>query len=256
MHITQNYSFEFDSQLPEHVGLGSQTQLSLAVAQGLSILEGHERSTYELATLAERGGTSGIGVAAYTQGGFILDGGHSRHKKTEFLPSRYSNAEPAVLVNRVLVPEDWCFVVAIPDVGQGKSGPDEAEIFEKYCPIPSKDVEKLTRVILMQILPAIVENDIDHFGEGLNTIQQLGFKRIENQLQHAFVKDLQNFFLDHGAVGTGLSSFGPATFAVLRSKIKAQALVKETEQYLKTRGHSGTVFFTQADNTGAKVETF
>ena len=248
------YRFEFGSRLPAHVGLGSQTQLSLAVAHGLSLLEGRERSIYELASIVGRGGTSGIGVAAYANGGFILDGGHSISEKPEFSPSHFSTAKPAIQVLSLKVPETWHFVVAIPDVGQGKHGHAEVEIFNKYCPIPASEVEKVTRIILMKILPAILENDVEVFGEGLQNIQSLGFKGVENQLANESVKGLQDFFLAHGATGSGLSSFGPATYCIVETETAAVKLVEETKIHLEQNGITGTVFDTRANNNGAEVK--
>jgi beta-ribofuranosylaminobenzene 5'-phosphate synthase len=252
LHLSKRYNFEFKSELPAHVGLGSQTQLSIAVAHGLSILEGQKHSIIELASIVGRGGTSGIGIAAYTHGGFILDGGHTFRDKPEFLPSHFSNAKPAILVHRQKVPEDWYFVVAIPEVGKGKFGSEEVKIFKKYCPIPNKEVEKLSRFILIQMLPAIAEDDLESFGEGLNCIQEVGFKRIENQLQHKFIKELQDY-LNNGAGGAGLSSFGPATFCVVRTKRVAHKLANETEKFLTENNQKGKVFFTNANNIGAEI---
>jgi beta-ribofuranosylaminobenzene 5'-phosphate synthase len=203
-----------------------------------------------------RGGTSGIGVAAYEYGGFILDGGHSIIDKSEFLPSHFSSAKPAVLVHRINVPDDWYFVIAIPNVGQGKFGSEEVEIFKKYCPIPADEVNKLSRIILMQMLPAIIEDDIDNFGAGLNSIQNIGFKRIENQLQHEFIKRLQEFYLTSGATGTGLSSFGPATFSIIRSKSAAQKLANDTEKFIHENDIDGSVFYTSANNSGAQIAPY
>jgi beta-ribofuranosylaminobenzene 5'-phosphate synthase len=256
MQLTQCYQVEIESKLPIHVGLGSQTQLSLALAQGLSILEDQKYTINELASLAGRGGTSGIGVAAYEHGGFILDGGHSSLEKPDFMPSHYSNAKPAVLVNRFEVPSDWYFVIAIPDIGEGKSGAAEVEIFKNNCPIPSQEVEKLSRIILMQMLPSIIENDIEQFGSGLTSIQNIGFKRIENQLQNKLIKALQGLYLASGAAGTGLSSFGPATFGLIRTEAAARDLTQESEKFLEKQNKTGNVFYTNANNKGAKIKTF
>lgn len=60
---------------PGHIGLGSGTQLSLATARAVSELY-RPLPVREIAAISGRGGTSGIGTAAFESGGFILDGGH------------------------------------------------------------------------------------------------------------------------------------------------------------------------------------
>ncbi|MBS7628477.1 hypothetical protein KEJ23_00610, partial [Candidatus Bathyarchaeota archaeon] len=47
------------------------------VATSISKLLNLNLTVYELAKIMGRGGTSGIGVAAFDKGGLILDGGHS-----------------------------------------------------------------------------------------------------------------------------------------------------------------------------------
>ena len=61
----------------KHVGLGSGTTLALATACALFALHGMRLPAEELAAITGRGGTSGIGTAAFKCGGFIVDGGHS-----------------------------------------------------------------------------------------------------------------------------------------------------------------------------------
>ncbi|HEX8201242.1 MAG TPA: beta-RFAP synthase, partial [Isosphaeraceae bacterium] len=61
---------------PEHVGLGTGTQLSLGVARVLAELSGLEDLTAEeLAELTGRGLRSGIGLHGFAHGGLIVDGG-------------------------------------------------------------------------------------------------------------------------------------------------------------------------------------
>jgi beta-ribofuranosylaminobenzene 5'-phosphate synthase len=254
INIKGKYKIELESSVPAHVGLGSQTQLTLAIAHGLAILEDQKYTIPELASLVERGGTSGIGVAGYEQGGFILDAGHSRNEKSDFLPSHFSSAKPALVLSRLEVPEDWYFVVAIPDIGKGLHGNEEVRIFDEYCPIPREDVEKISHIILFQMLPALKENDIEQFGVGLTSLQNIGFKGIENQLQDEIVTKLQSFYLKNGATGTGLSSFGPATFCLIKSESAAKELKNQTKKFLEQSGHTGTVFFSRVDNSGAKIE--
>lgn len=55
--------------LPDHVGLGSGTQAALSVAAAINEIYGLGKSVRELAVAVGRGGTSGIGVAAFEYGG-------------------------------------------------------------------------------------------------------------------------------------------------------------------------------------------
>ncbi|MEM1657943.1 MAG: beta-ribofuranosylaminobenzene 5'-phosphate synthase [Candidatus Jordarchaeales archaeon] len=240
--------------IPEHVGLGSKTQLSLAVAKAFSLLFNLDCNVRRLAMITGRGGTSGIGVAAFEKGGFILDGGHSFGKgkqKEKFLPSSASTAPPAPVLVRYDMPEDWLFVVAIPAVEKGAHGTKEVSIFEKFCPIPRDEVEAICRLVLMKILPAVVERDLSSFGEGLTEVQKLGFKKLEISLQHPMVRELIQAMLKWGAAGAGMSSFGPAVFGVVEGKRAAESLLSEVEKYLAPIG--GECFIAKVNNTGAQV---
>ncbi|MGP3666816.1 MAG: beta-ribofuranosylaminobenzene 5'-phosphate synthase [Candidatus Bathyarchaeota archaeon] len=242
--------------IPEHVGLGSGTQLALAIAKCLAEVYGIVADARRFAEIMGRGGTSGIGVAAFEGGGFIVDGGHSFGKgkqKKSFLPSHFSRASPAPLLVRYSLPEDWFFVICIPKVNRRVFGLHEFKIFRRYCPIPSEEVCKLTRIILMKILPSIVERKIEDLGSALTEIQSIGFKKIEVQLQHKVVKDLIKWMLENGACGAGLSSFGPAVYGLVKGKKKAEKLVKKAENFLIDRKVEGEIFYTNTNNVGAEV---
>ncbi len=226
---------------PAHVGFGSKTQLSLAIASGLCKTYGIKKSVRELAVLVGRGGTSGIGVAAFEQGGFILDGGHDAGKG--FAPSRYSNAAPAPVLARYEFP--WHLVCAWP-MSQGAHGAEERGIFKGKCPILSKDVGEVSRIVLMKMLPAMVEKDIGDFGEALNLLQKTGFKKIEVGLQRTEVRKLLAFMQKQSA-GAGMSSFGPVCFSPCETKSDAEKLAR-----LVKSKFDANVVITKANNTGAK----
>jgi len=253
LNINSGVRVEVLEAIPEHVGLGSKTQLSLAVAKAVSSLFGLNYDVRRLASITGRGGTSGIGVAAFEKGGFILDGGHSFGKgkdKEKFLPSSASSAPPAPVLVRYTLPENWFFVVGVPNVDKGAHGAKEVNIFEKFCPIPNREVEAICRLILMKILPAVVERDLSSFGEGLTEIQGLGFKKFEVSLQSPLVKELIDSMLKWGAAGAGMSSFGPAVFGVIEGRKAAESLLSEVESYLSTVG--GECFIANVNNTGAQ----
>ena len=234
-----------EEDYPSHTGLGSGTQAALAAAMAVDRLYDLGLSVYELAIKAGRGGTSGIGVAAFESGGFLLDGGHKFSEKKDFLPSSASRLPPAPVLLRRDFPE-WDILIAIP--GQkGASLKNEVNIFRKECPVPLREVEELSHIILMQLLPALVEKDISAFGRSINAVQELGFKKREVKLQPASA-ELMQILRDGGACGAGMSSFGPTVYAFGE---KAEDLKKIASEFLGEEGH---VFITKARNKGAVIE--
>jgi beta-ribofuranosylaminobenzene 5'-phosphate synthase len=231
-------------EYPNHVGLGSGTQVALAVGTAISELYGLNLSPTTIAKLTGRGGTSGIGVAAYEFGGFLVDGGHKG--KTEFLPSSASGIfGPGPIIARHDFP-DWAIVLAIPNL-HGASGKPEIDVFQKQCPLPLNEIQELCHVILMEMLPAVVEHDIESFGRSINRVQTLGFKRREIELQ-PFCAHLVQFMRENGAIGAGMSSFGPVVYGITEGK----QLQKAVENYLNSN-IGGKVRAVKAQNTGAYV---
>lgn len=234
-----------EKDYPSHVGLGSGTQAALAAGMAVNKIYNLRLTAYQLAIKVGRGGTSGIGVAAFENGGFILDGGHKFSEKKAFLPSAASKLPPAPVLLRKDFP-DWDIVVAIPEQ-KGASSKKEVNIFQKKCPVPLREVEKLSHVILMQLLPALVEEDMATFGMGINSIQEIGFKKREVGLQPVSAK-LMQALRDGGAYGAGMSSFGPTVYAFGEDAGNLEKIAKE---FL---GEKGGVFITKARNEGARIE--
>lgn len=212
LDINSGVSVEVTRDYPQHVGLGSGTQVALAVGKGICELYGVHRSTRQIAEMVGRGGTSGIGTAAFEDGGFIIDGGHSRRIKPDFLPSSASRAPPPPVIGRYDFP-DWKVVLVIPKERGAVSGRREVDIFRDHCPVPLEDVQALSHLILMKLMPAVLEEDIHTFGEAINTIQTLGFKKVEMDLQSSGVKEILDICQENSP-GAGLSSFGPVVYSI------------------------------------------
>ncbi len=238
-------SISIEKDYPSHIGLGSGTQASLAAGMAVKRLYNLGLSVYELAVKVGRGGTSGIGVAAFENGGFIIDCGHKFSEKKDFLPSSASKLPPAPVLLRRDFP-DWDIMVAIPKL-KGASMKNEVNIFKKECPVSLREVEELSHIILMQLLPALVEKDIVTFGSSINSIQDIGFKKREVELKPISAK-LMQALRDGGAYGAGMSSFGPTVYAFGED---AGNLAKIAEEFL---GDKGQVFITKARNEGARLE--
>lgn len=231
-----------EEAFPQHVGLGSGTQIALAAGSAVARLYGAELGAREIARLVGRGGTSGIGVAAFEAGGFILDGGHSLKVKKDFLPSSASKAPPPPVIARHDFP-DWRLALILPREGASFAGAREVDVFKRYCPIPLREVRRLSHLLLMKLLPALVEEDIEAFGEGINAIQGLGFKKIEVELQHPKVRELLRTAQKY-SYGAGMSSFGPVIYCLPREEEKLLESIPLGE---------AEVIFTKARNRGASL---
>ena len=238
---------------PGHVGLGSGTALSLSVARALCELYGMPVPVRDLAVMTGRGGTSGIGTAAFESGGLIIDGGHSfgqGKEKQEYRPSSASGGiRPAEVITRHDFPDDWQILLVIPEHDTPVSGAMETDIFRESCPVPVEEVREICHEVMMRLLPGVVEHDLDLFGAAVNRIQEIGFKRIERERQPRTIRELPSVLCDAGAACAGMSSFGPAIYAITDSGLAG--LEAAVNGLLGDR--EATIIRTRADNHGALI---
>ncbi len=248
--LNEGYQFNIREYYPSHSGLGSGTQLSLAVAKLILKINGQDLKASEIAEIVGRGGTSGIGVASFEIGGFIVDGGHKTISKPDFLPSSASKATPPPIIARYDLPEDWNLILVIPQAKSKVSGDHEVNIFQEYCPIPLVEVQKLTHILLMKMMPAVVEGDLDAFGSAVNSVQNIGFKQIESNLQKPFTNYLIDNLRSAGASGVGLSSFGPTVYAITDTNTKD--ICKTARSLMEDK--KGEIISSKAQNYGAIIK--
>jgi beta-RFAP synthase len=251
-HFLERYSLpgkvrlNLRSSIPAHVGLGSGTQLALAVGTALAQLGDLKLSVTELSLLMKRGVHSGIGIATFQHGGFVVDGGHSIDDSHQAIPP---------VLFRHPVPEDWFFVVAIPKARPGLSGDIEQSAFQTLPPAPAHLVEKICRLLVMKMLPALVENDIVRFGQALTQIQQLvgdSFAAVQGgQFANTVSGQIIAHMLEQGAQGAGQSSWGPTVYALAQGERQTRLLESEIKVFLEANG-GGDVFYTGADCRGAR----
>ena len=245
------------SSIPSHVGLGSVTQLALAVGRALARLAGLEMSAIEIAALMGRGVHSGIGTAAFQSGGFILDGGHPL--AAEPLPgsphAALKHKVPRATFQHPL-PEGWRFVVAIPQTSPGISGETERRAFDALPSTPASLAEKISRLVLIKMLPSLIDRDILNFGAALTEVQRLVgdcFAEVQGgRFANRASDRLISFFLDRHACGAGQSSWGPAVYALVDGQATAGQLEAETQKFLQDLG-GGTTFVAPPDNLGAQI---
>ena len=102
----------------------------------------------------------------------------------------------------------------------------------------------------MRMLPGIAARDLDLFGSSINAVQNLGFKKVEIAHQSPQVTGLLDVLRQAGAAGAGLSSFGPAVYAVGDTGMTA---IGQAAQSFMNEHSGGTTLITTARNSGAAV---
>ena len=247
-NIDSGFHFIVHQTYPPHSGFGSGTQIAVSTAHLITETMGIEIASRELSSIVGRGGTSGIGTFTHDLGGFIVDGGHSVEEKPGFLPSGASKAKPATLIARYEFPEDWKILIAIPKVNKHMNGQDEVNVFQDCCPIPKDEVEKVSHLILMNLIPFMLEKNIKEFGWCVSELQKVGFNKLEHSLDDSFLPTMKAIE-DAGAYGVGISSFGPVLYTVFDDE--NADIVEKTKEIL---GEEGTVFVTKAQNHGFTIE--
>ena len=245
--IESGFHFKVLEAYRPHSGLGSGTQISVCTAHLMTETVGQKFTSRELSTMVGRGGTSGIGTFAHDLGGFIVDGGHSLEEKPGFLPSSASKAKPATLIARYEFPEDWNILLAMPEVEETMHDQAEVNVFQTYCHIPKTEVEQVSHLILMNLLPALIEKDIVNFGWAIKELQKVGFNKLEHSLDDHYLPTMEA--IDNaGAYGTGISSFGPTLYTVFDDNNKD--IVKAAGEIVG----ENRVRVTKAQNHGYVIE--
>jgi beta-ribofuranosylaminobenzene 5'-phosphate synthase len=253
-----DFEVTIEEEIPPHAGFGSKTQMSLALAYAICKEYDMPYNGIEgLARLVSRGGTSGIGVRAFDKGGFILDCGHSfgdGKEKTSCLPSSASKAKPAPQVLRCDIPEDWRFVLVMPLDDEGSHGQSEVDIFQSSFPLDEAEIGRVCRVVLMQMVPGILEKDIETFGSALNTMQEIGFKNIEVKMKSPLVPNMLSIMNHAGSYGSGMSSFGPTVYGLTNSNKKAQEIQNAVSAYLDDLDIKHECWIAEPNNHGMWVK--
>ncbi len=211
---------------PRHIGLGSGTALLLGSIEAYLLISGISLSSDEIIELSCRGGTSGVGVETYFQGGCIFDGGH-RYIGQEHMPSRAQQERPgrALTISRVDMP-DWKFGVFLPTNPRQLSGDEEVGFFRKTCPIPHREAASATYHALFGIFCSVMESNFTDFCRSINEIQATEWKSKEIHLRG---EEFRSFFevIKAQTSMVGLSSLGPLLYFTAENLEEVIALLRD-----------------------------
>ena len=215
--------------IPTHAGLGSGTQLALAVARASAELSSLPTDVPALARAVDRGRRSGVGTWTFAYGGFVLEGGREA-----------GGERVAPLLARLPFPDTWRAVVAVPRGKPGLAGDDEAAAFAKLPPPSAREVERVAHLVLMQLLPALAEADLAEFGAALGEVQRITGGWFAPAQGGVFAPGETGELVERlrawGAVGVGQSSWGPAVYGFVGDPSAAQALAERVRGVMSPGG--------------------
>ena len=235
-----------DRSIPAHAGLGSGTQLALALGAALARLTCRPMAPRQIAQELQRGSRSGIGIGAFEQGGFILDGG------------RGADGAPPPVIARLPFPEAWRLLLIFDLATEGLHGAGEDGAFRRLPPYTPELAGRLCRLVVMRLLPGLADADLDAVGPAIGEIQrEVGdyFAPAQNgRFVSPAVSDVLGWLAGEGVAGIGQSSWGPTGFAILPDAGSAATLCRETERLFGRRHESLRFMITRARNAGAEFK--
>lgn len=189
---------------PAHAGLGSGTQLALAIARGVSLLGNLNPDVDELSTAVGRGQRSAIGSHGFLRGGLLWETG------------RLPNESLAKLTRRLDVPQQWRVLLITPPHDAGLHGTAEVDAFAQLPPVLPEVTEKLQRLAGEKILPAVEQAAFATFSESIYEYGHLAgscFAPVQSgPYASPDVAHCVNVLRSLGLQGVGQSSWGPTIF--------------------------------------------
>jgi len=244
---TQPLRLRLESVLPTHCGLGSGTQLALATGRAFAQVFGLPWSTQDVAQWLGRGVRSGVGIAGFDLGGFIVDGG----------PADADAVAPVLA--RFDFPDAWRVVVVQDGLLCGLHGSEEVQALARLPAFPREAAADLCHQVLMKLLPALAEAQFEPFAQSLSHLQ----RRIGEHFAPAqggsmytspAVARLMQWVERSGLpAGLGQSSWGPTAFAFVPSATAAQRLVEQAHAAGRVPPHL-SLRVVQGRNRGAALQ--
>lgn len=235
------------SLIPEHAGLGSGTQLALVIGRLLSTYHQLEIPTSNIAQALDRGKRSGIGISTFDAGGFVVDAGLGAESLT-----------PVRLFQQAF-PSQWRLVMLMDKTHQGIHGQTEVQAFQNLPQFPARHSERICHLTLMQLLPALIEQNIDLFGTAVSEIQSLIGQHFApaqgGQYTNQAIASLLEYAKSLGFTGMAQSSWGPTACIFTDSQSQADRLMGDLQQIINADIALGNIELLSAAgvNAGASI---
>ena len=197
--------------LRSHVGLGSGTAIRLGILEGVLRLRGMGTDRKTLTRLSERGGTSGVGINTYFEGGLIADLGVP-HDGAPFVPSAHRTPTSLPLALPRVDMAHWPLCLCIPKTLKPKTQEEEWQFFRKATPLRATESYEAAYHALFGVYAGAVEQDFERFCTAIEALQSTSWKRKERLEYGRPLAELTESLRNLGADCIGMSSLGPLLY--------------------------------------------
>ena len=228
--------------LPAHTGLGSGTQLSIAITCAAVALThpGSTPAAEQIVGMSGRSERSAIGSAGFFEGGFLVDRG---------------TASISPRVESMQVPIAWRFLLLRPVAHQGMSGVEETQWFDKRPEMPVATAEKLATLATQRLPETLQREDFVGWASAIEEYGDLagGFYAAvqEHIISHPAMRTVARQLRDAGVRGIAQSSWGPGICIPASDDDHAAWIAARIPAVVD--GHSLEFQLTSALNAGATI---
>ena len=237
------FTIEVSSCPVDHLGLGTGTQLGMAISAACSNLLGLDESIETIAGHTGRGRRSAIGVHGFDRGGFLIDDGKPDERGL------------SALRTRIELPPDWRFLLVIVPGHRGLSGQQEADCFSRLEPVAPQSIKRLEELLGNGLVPAAERNDWQSFSRALQEFGLLAGEPFQEAQGGPFssqgAAEVARHLRESGIEGVGQSSWGPTLYALLPDRQEAEtaaaglrkrfALSEEELRITRPRNHGASI---------------
>ncbi|HOX35187.1 MAG TPA: GHMP kinase [Methanoregulaceae archaeon] len=241
---TGGFSIRARDHQRQHVGLGSTSTVMIAVATAMNVALGAPLTNTQLRKLIGHnyveetadghiafGFETGVGPAVSTHGGMAIMG------------------DELSLVFHHPFAEGKFVHILIPPTDISSAGTKEFDLLmNKARTLDYRDRELKAYLLLMDLIPALEDNDLKRIGDIIWEIEFRGSKRAEVEHHSYRIYHYMSMLREAGLEFVGMSSVGPS-IAVVTEKNHA-----EMENLLRPLGLT-IAFTTAVDNTGMIITT-
>ena len=239
--IKSNYLINIEKTIPEHIGLGSGTQMALSIGMAINKLNNLNLNILEIGTMLGRGMRSNIGIGSFIQGGFLIDLGI----KNKFLP----------VFKKVNFPNEWK-ILLIKSKNKGLHGNKEQKAF-KLLQKSNNKIIGLHYLVLMKMYPSLIKQNFNEFSKCITEMQNYMGKYF-NKMQggkysSAIISKIINFLKKEKTLGYGQTSWGPTGFAFFSNNDKAKKIKNALEKKFANCNDLEFIICS-GKNTGANIK--